>query len=203
MGKSYQYRQKSRYRQRAVDTLEIRQRFLIVCEGEKTEPYYFNKFRTPKTVINIKIENCDAVSLIKQAIDYNNRDNYDRVWCVFDKDDKPSENFYTAIELANQNKICVAYSNEAFELWYFLHYDYLDTGISRGEYIKKLDKYLGRKYKKNDENMYEILFPYQSDAIRNAKKLLAQYDPLRPADDNPSTTIHLLVEELNRFNFDI
>lgn len=28
------------YSQRKIDTRDIRQRFLIVCEGEKTEPFH-------------------------------------------------------------------------------------------------------------------------------------------------------------------
>jgi leucyl-tRNA synthetase len=32
-----------------------------------------------------------------------------------------------------------------------------------------------------------------------AERLLAQYSPPNPAADNPSTTVHKLVEQLNRF----
>jgi hypothetical protein len=39
----------------------------------------------------------------------------------------------------------------------------------------------------------------QSQAIKNSKRLLEQYNPPQPAIDNPSTTVHLLVEELNKF----
>lgn len=201
MGKSYQYRQNSRYRQRDVDTREIRQRFLIVCEGGKTEPNYFIKFRTNKTVINIEGLGCNTISLVTKAIELMKNDDYNQVWCVFDRDIFPPEIFNAAFELASRNGIKIAYSNESFELWYFLHFDYLDTALTRDDYCKRLNKYLGRKYEKNDENMYEVLLAYQPDAIRNAKILLKQYNPSNPVKDNPSTTVHLLVEELNRFNF--
>jgi hypothetical protein len=36
-------------------------------------------------------------------------------------------------------------------------------------------------------------------AIQHAVKLLATYDPPNPANDNPATTLHLLVEELNKW----
>jgi hypothetical protein len=31
------------YSPRKLDIREVKQRFLIVCEGEKTEPYYFKR----------------------------------------------------------------------------------------------------------------------------------------------------------------
>ena len=52
---------------------------------------------------------------------------------------------------------------------------------------------LGRKYQKNDRDIYRELVNRQPDAIRNARQLLAEYDPQKPAEDNPSTTVHLLV----------
>jgi len=47
--------------------------------------------------------------------------------------------------------------------------------------------------------MYKILLPKQKAAIKNAKRLLAQYNPPNPEEDNPSTTVFELVEELNKF----
>jgi len=36
-------------------------------------------------------------------------------------------------------------------------------------------------------------------AIQNAERLLKQYEPSNPAVDNPSTTVHLLVQQLQKF----
>ncbi len=36
---------------RRVDTRTARQRFLIVCEGEQTEPNYFRAFQVPGLVV--------------------------------------------------------------------------------------------------------------------------------------------------------
>ena len=91
----------------------------------------------------------------------------------------------------------VAYSNESFELWYILHFEYLIAGINRKKYIKKLSKVLGEKYKKNSSKMYDILLSKKNTAIKNAKKLFKIHLGLNPADMKPSTTVHLLVEELN------
>lgn len=66
-------------------------------------------------------------------------------------------------------------------------------------YVKRLSECLGHSYRKNSEGIYDELRDRQEQAIANAKRLLAQYAPPNPAQDNPSTTVHKLVEELNRF----
>ena len=91
----------------------------------------------------------------------------------------------------------VAYSNEAFELWYILHFEYLTAGINRDKYKEKLTQYLGKEYKKNSSEMYNVLLKHQGVAIRNAKKLCQFHGNSIPADSNPLTTVYMLVEELN------
>ncbi|MBD2607777.1 RloB domain-containing protein [Scytonema hofmannii FACHB-248] len=189
------------YHERKVNTREIRQRFLIVCEGAKTEPNYFRSFRVSKDVaeINVQGRGENPSKLVESAKELNQQDDYDQVWCVFDRNSWTKEDFNNAINNANDQKFKVAYSNEAFELWYVLHFEFLNTGIPRSDYLRKLTSLLGRKYQKNSEMIYDELLEKQSFAIRNAEKLLKQYDPHNPEKDNPSTTVHLLVQELNKF----
>ena len=184
---------------RRVNVRELRQRFLIVCEGEKTEPNYFNGFRVPKAVVKVVGTGENTIWVVEKAIKRMAEDDYDQVWCVFDRDIFPEENFNAALRLAEQHDIKVAYSNEAFELWYVLHFNYHQSKTARHLYIEKLNDLLGVAYEKNLPDMYERLENRQETAIRNAEKLLGNYDPPDPARDNPSTTVHLLVQELNRF----
>jgi len=190
-----------RYLSRRVDTREVRETFLIVCEGEQTEPNYFSSFRVPREIVTVHGCGANTVSLVRKALELHERDKYDQVWCVFDRDSFPLRNFNQALELAKQTSIRVAYSNEAFELWYLLHFNYYDAAMSRADYCNMLSKLLESKYRKNRDDMYDLLRSRQADAMRNAKRLLEQYNPSNPALDNPSTTVHLLVEELNRFIF--
>ncbi|NEP41321.1 MAG: RloB domain-containing protein, partial [Okeania sp. SIO2H7] len=142
----------------------------------------------------------NTISLVEDALKIIKEDgNYNQVWCVFDRDSFPVKNFNQAIKDAKNYNIEVAYSNEAFEIWYLLHFEYRDTAMSRKDYRKSLTKKLNKKYEKNSNKMYEILESKQPQAIKNAEKLLEQYNPLNPVNDNPSTTVHLLVKELNRF----
>jgi len=189
--------------------VKTRRWFLIVCEGEKTEPNYFRSFPVDPTVIklDIKGEGKNTKSLVEKAIEFKNdseSDETDRFWCVFDRDKNPknpndAQNFNAAINIANNNGIKVAYSNDAFELWYLLHFHYYNTQISRKDYPDMLTELLGHKYQKNSETIYEKLKDKQENAIKNAKRLLQEYDRPNPETDNPSTTVHLLVEELNSF----
>lgn len=121
---------------------------------------------------------------------------YDQVWCVFDRDDFPGQDFNDAIAKAARYRIRVAYSNEAFELWYLLHFRYSNAALSRRDYIDRLNALLGHEYAKNSETMYAELERSMPDALKNAERLLARYEPANPAKDNPSTTVHLLVAQL-------
>ncbi|MEH1882589.1 MULTISPECIES: RloB family protein [unclassified Nostoc] len=191
----------SGYSPRKVNTREIRQRFLIVCEGAKTEPNYFRSFRVPKNVAEIDVQGLgeNPSKLVQSAKELKKQGEYDRVWCVFDRDSWTTEDFNNAIKNAKDQGFEVAYSNESFELWYILHFEYLNSGIPRSDYLRKLTSLFGRTYQKNSETIYDELFEKQSIAIKNAENLLKQYNPQIPAKDNPSTTVHLLVKELNKF----
>jgi len=156
--------------------------------------------------IEVKGEGKNTNSLVKEATRLKTQAKiqakieYTQVWCVFDRDSFPAKNYNTAIEQACANDLKVAYSNEAFELWYLLHFDYVNTGVSRKQYKKMLTERLGEKYQKNDQAMYEKLLKHpkadQQRAIKNAKKLLNKYAE-DYANHNPSTTVFELVENLN------
>jgi len=188
---------------RITETKELRPRFLIICEGKETEPKYFNSFRVTTNVVEINVKGLgkDPNQLVKEAQKFSGEydQKIDQIWCVFDRDDSTPEQFNKAIKDATDAGFRVAYSNEAFELWYLLHFCYLDTALDRQQYAKKLSDYLGYVYEKNSDNMYEKLEDKQQQAIKRAEKLLKQYSQTNPASENPSTTVYLLVKELNQF----
>ncbi|MHB9134294.1 MAG: RloB family protein [Armatimonadota bacterium] len=195
------------YRDRRVNQIPVRNRFLIVCEGERTEPNYFRRFRVPSQVIEVCGVGCNTVSLVRKAIRLREEKGYtggdDQVWCVFDRDSFLKAQFNRAITLADEHDLQVAYSNEAFELWYLLHFHYFNTGITRDQYIEKLHALLGqhcgRAYAKNSADMFDLLYTRLPDAMRNAANLLQAMDGVKAGDANPSTTVHRLVAELRRF----
>lgn len=208
--------QKHEREKRKANTRAIRQYFLIICEGEKTEPNYFQGFRRdlPRGLIELEIVGVgdNTLNLVEMAV--GKRDEaieqvkhggkehaYDQVWVVFDKDDFSADRFNSAVFRAKGCDIRCAYSNEAFELWYLLHFENHHTAIQRSRYQSLLGNYLGEKYQKKSDSMYELLKKRgdQMQAIRWAKDLYEHYDHKNPAQENPSTTVFELVEELNKF----
>jgi len=66
----------------------VKQTFLIVCEGEVTEPEYFNSFRLTSANVKAIGKGMNTISLVKEAIairDIEKRRsrNYDQCWVVF------------------------------------------------------------------------------------------------------------------------
>jgi RloB-like protein len=182
---------------REKNTRTLKQNFLIVCEGAQTEVNYFESFRVPRTVVKGLGRN--PTQIIQYAIDLSTKEKFDQVWCVFDRDIWTPQDFQQSFKLAYKHKIQIAYSNEAFELWYILHFQFLNTAIPRRDYSKKLSSLMGNPYAKNSRDMYDELFNLQPTAIAHADRLLQEYPEPNPVTDNPSTTVHLLVKELNRF----
>jgi hypothetical protein len=188
--------------------------FLIVCEGEKTEPNYFRSFpkKVGKFIYDIEFEGggISTIKVVEKAIELRDRSKqkYDRVWAVFDRDSFKASSFNSAILKAKGNNISCAWSNEAFELWYLLHFHNRITSMSRDQYKKAIeqainDKLLSKekpfRYKKNDTEMYALLNKKgnQASAINRARELADSIDGEQFANYNPQTMVFKLVEELN------
>lgn len=192
---------------RISSTRVVKQSFLIICEGENTEPDYFNAFRLTSANIKAIGQGISTIGLVQKAIrikeDERRKGNsYDQYWVVFDKDDFPNNDFNNAIALAENNGIKVAYSNQAFELWFLLHYNLVQGAMHRNQYASKLNEHLDFAYTKErgiGALMYQVLLPKQNDAIRNAHNILQQWNGVSPAQAESSTKVHLLVEELNKY----
>ncbi len=186
---------------------------LIFTEGTKTEPNYFESFRIRGIIVRIIGLGMNTLTLVEEAIEQRAEliDQFAKEsekkpktityksFCVFDKDSFTASAFNSAIDKARSHGFSVAYSNEAFELWYLLHFEYLHSGLTRDKYISKLSKILKEKYKKNDQEIYRKLYDKQEIAIKNSGKLLASHPSINPAKNNPSTTVYELVEYLNQF----
>ncbi|HJA89476.1 MAG TPA: RloB family protein [Candidatus Jeotgalibaca merdavium] len=204
MGKRHRQKRRREKREsyeREVATRLPRKTFLIVCEGTKTEPNYFRSFEVLSAKVEIRGTGRNTLSLVHYAeriLDERDEE-FDEVWLVFDKDSFSSVSFNNAVffcQAHHDEGFRVAYSNEAFELWYLLHFELITKPISRFNYNAMLSKRMKTYYKKNLPNMYQQLLPRQPLAIENAK-LLYEKRSNSPAKDNPSTTVFQLVEELN------
>jgi hypothetical protein len=182
-----------------------RRRVLIVCEDSKSVRYYFESFEVDSKRAEVFPvgTGMNTDSLVEEAIKLKDEavgacQPYNEVWCVFDRDSFPLANYDRAFQLARNNGIKVGWANEAFELWYLLHFNYHDTGISRHDYKAKLKPNLD--YDKGDKTIYAKVKDHQETALRNARKLERYWNDRGerfPERQNPSTSVHKLVEFLN------
>ena len=196
--------------------------YLIVTEGACTEPYYFNglKKKIEESIggavdivevpeIDIHGEGASTRKLIEITEQYVNKGNiiYQNIWVVFDKDD--FEDFDCAIEEGKKKGYSVAWSNQSFEYWLFLHFNYSDSDLHRHEWNEKLDELFKLYnlsldgYEKNNKDLYDLLdsFGGVETAIKNAKRRMAEYKDgeCKPSEYKPGTTVHILVEELRKY----
>jgi len=197
-----------------IESIPINKTILIVCEGQ-TEKLYFESF----PVLGVKVKAVDLKGqakhkLVESTIDIvgTNDDKDIEVWCVFDMDVKRGADefadFDNAISKALQLGYNVAYSNDAFELWFYLHYNLTESQHLRPFYYNELGKRFGINYVKDGKKyafcltIYDILKndknSSQEKAIERAKLLFKQQESLPYHQQNPNTKVYELVEELNR-----
>lgn len=190
---------------------------LIASEGTETEPQYFgaiqriinSKYRDR---IQLKVEGIgdNTVNLLMKARQYvqNNGIVFKHVWIVYDTDDFPAENIDMVAQLCEENAqgetiYHAVWSNQCVELWYLLHFMYMDTDIDRSRYWPKLSDWLKNigagSYEKNRPDMYEVLRPYMDIAIANAKRLDKQNEGRKPSESAPGTKVYELVEMLKPY----
>lgn len=189
---------------RADPSVEPRARILIVCEGAKTEPIYFEALcrdkRLTRAEVEIVGEECGSHprSVVNHAVDVMNErhrddDPYDSVWCVFDCDEH--EGIHEAFIRARDCGISVAFSNPCIELWFLLHFECSTAYRHRRAVRSQLKKYIP-DYDKA-EGVYDLLRERQGEAIRNADTLRKHHSNAGGKQtENPSTTVDRLVKTM-------
>jgi hypothetical protein len=183
-------------------------RVLIVCEGEKTEPNYFEEIRREYRLhtANVRVLPSEAGTNPVQIVQFAEdtfRKSFDGVYAVFDRDDHLR--FDEALEkataldgkLRSDEKEPVPFqaipSIPCFELWLLLHYRTITHRIQRDEVIKALKKHL-RGYEKGAGGHYEATKHLIEVGYANAGAL----DELKDTEGKnfPSTAIPVVVRLL-------
>jgi hypothetical protein len=201
-----------------IETRSKAKSFYIVCEGMNTEPEYFKSFPLGNAQVESFGLGQSKTKLVESVIELLTSDESlkeKEVWVVFDMDinhehaNQQKEDYNRAIELAHKNNINVAYSNDTFELWFVLHYQYIDTPWNRGQFFERLSELWGCNYSKDGkakafcESIYQMLLEdehaNQEKAIYRAKKIHDEQAHLVFSDRNPCTTVFQLVQELNQY----
>lgn len=179
---------------------------LIVCEGE-TEQAYFDSVRmhfdltTAEVVVAENTKGPAPISVVECAEKRaGEQGGYDTIFCVFDRDDH--ESFNRAREkirgLATRKRaaldIRAIVSVPCFEFWVLLHFERTDwPAPACDDVVGRIRKNHLAGYKKADGVVTKTLFARLDTALAHAKWLAS-----RPgiADENPSTTVHTLIDHL-------
>ena len=190
---------------------------LIVTEGTDTEPAYFgaikeiiNKRYPEKIHLDVSGEGDNTISLLGRAklLAGNNSNVYKHVWIVYDTDDFPADHIDCVLQLCVENSteettFHAIWSNQCIELWFLLHFSFIQSDIHRTEYWPKLTEHLKQigagEYMKNRKDMYQILYPYMNYAIGNAKRLNALNEGKLPSKAAPGTKVYELIEVLKSY----
>lgn len=181
-----------------VQPHNLRKTFMIFTEGQ-TEEGYFKKFKVRcKT-----IPGGNALRIVKEAIIQKKRlkKTFDVYWIVFDQDATTKNDFLKAISLAKENGMKIAYSCQAFEIWWLFHFVEIAAPIQRKDFEKKLKKYIPN-YKQREkglsqgERMWLQLNKLKEIGIANAKKAHSKFPQPERAFDQSVTTVYELVELL-------
>jgi hypothetical protein len=197
-----------------VESIEPNKTILIVGEGQ-TEKIYFESFPVlTLTVEAIDLKGQSKLKLIESttSIIKNSETVYDEVWCVFDMDVKQKEkefsDFDNAITKGESLGYNIAYSNDSFELWFYLHFNYTEQKNHRTFYYKFLGKHWNLNYEKDGKTYdfcTEIYSKLENDkdssqekAIERAEKLFNSQSNLPFHQQNPISLVYKLVNYLNK-----
>ncbi len=186
---------------------ERKRRFLLYCEGEKTEPSYFDGLvrylRSPLIQIVIGDRQADPKGLVELAIAHRERARRDarrqnddsllfnEVWCIFDVDEHTR--LPDAIQKAVVSSIDLAISNPCFELWILIHFRdqwAFITGAAAQSAVRQFITGYGKTVD------YSLLAGKGEVAINRAQRMALRAEEAGDKIGNPSTGVWRLVSEL-------
>lgn len=194
------------------------ERILIVCEGSKTEPHYFQEIRSKYRLhtANVGIYHSEFGTEPIQVVQYArhlfiNGDvekgikarAFEKVFAVFDRDEHKT--YFNALGLAaeldktlrNDARQVVDFEAVAsipnFELWLLLHYENVQHPLHRDEVIVRLKSHIPN-YDKGKKGVFELSESYLEVAKDRSSTLAELSNP--HIDTEPYTDIFKLVKLL-------
>ena len=178
-------------------------RILVVCEGQKTEPNYFNGLKDDLRLNSANIEitgegDSSPTSVVAFARERYEQEEkagfaFDQVFCVFDKNSHTDyQRALTQITAMKPNNVFYAITSvPAFEYYLLLHYEFTTRPFTSRQVLSALKKRI-HGYQKGNENIFSTLRDQLDAAKSNAEESLKA--AIASNTDNPSTRAHELVE---------
>lgn len=193
-------------------------RILIVTEGSRTEPNYFNEIRSTFRLhtANVVVRPSELGTAPIQVVQYAEQlfmkgDShrriqpraFDQVFVVFDRDDH--ESYFNALKMAesldmklkNDNKQYIRFraipSVPSFELWLLLHFENIQSPIDRHEVLRRLKKHIPL-YEKGYEGTFALIRNQLEVAYQRSEMLRRRNSEY--TDPEPYTAVGDLVKLL-------
>lgn len=179
---------KSRMKARCDKPKKIQPEYhLIITEGTDTEPAYFGAMKeiinstcSDRIQLGVHGAGDNTLSLFQKAKNMvaSSANGYKHVRVVYDTDDFPADHINKTADLrvsesTEETTYHAIWSNQCIELWFLLHFSFMQSDLHRTSYRPKPTKILTSlgygEYEKNRTDMCQILLPYMDAAIANAK----------------------------------
>ncbi len=219
MGRDFQPRERQLAR-KAIKAERRAQyaRILIVSEGSKTEPLYFEEIRSAYQLhsANVVVQPgqlgtapIQVVQYAKQLVESGDLHkgirpgSFDQVYAVFDRDDHGT--YHNALQMAqsldgrfrNDSNERIPFkaipSIPSFELWLLLHYEDIQAPIHRDEVMQRLRRHI-QGYEKGTGGAFANTRDRLAVATQRAQALSARFNAY--TDPEPFTALHELVSLL-------
>ena len=184
-----------------------RKNILIFVEGDTEEQYlnHYGRIYRSSVLINIDRRRGSPMTLVRYAAAerrIQQRDerrvrgrSHDEIWCVFDRDEHPY--ITTAIVMARDNGIAVAFSNPCLELWFLLHFESQTSELDRHQAQSQAYRHLQCEPKKLSPKSLGLLVDKLAVAKEHAELLTARHMDNRSDEfSNPSSTVNRLLDSI-------
>ena len=205
--------------ERRGTTRSPRKRVLIVCEGEKTEPYYFRSLIHSLGLRAAEVQVCAGsgsapISVVECGTRILNEDSdFDQIYFVFDKDSHAS--YASALSRVknlrkkrtyNNKSISAITSNPCFEVWFLMHYQAYTRPITAAggrsacenviRVLKKFPEFYN--YNKGNRKLIELSVGRLEEAKENSEQVLKLCEASGTSIHygNPTTLVHKLISAL-------
>lgn len=197
-------------------------RILIVCEGEKTEPRYLQKliaeYRVPTAKVRVHGEGGAApISVVEYAEDLLERDaDFEHIFLVFDRDDhstyddaiNKTNGFKKRRKLKSKNIEAIT-SIPCFEIWLLLHVSTSSKPYGKGvpgtppgkQVIRDLRTHPAfTNYEKSKIDFFDAIKEKTDNAISRAKLQVIQARKAGASlhHEDSSSRFYLIVETLRK-----
>lgn len=184
---------------------------IIFCEG-KTEKFYFDYFaeiikKSKYTEVEVVLEtaNGNAQTVLNYANSFMSDEEHNHKYSTYGKylvfDCDAPLNIQSVILAAKDYELLI--SNYLFETWLLMHFEEVDTKLTKRQTYRRLSEYLNGAYLKGHKGKTREIIQNGDieKAIDNAKILELQYTAegkiayTSIKDMNPYTNVHKLIEQ--------